>query len=109
MSFSAYSKLKYCKLIALQCYIITMTTVTSPTQLNSGIGGAKNFYNWNWQGKIYQVVYETIGQGSPLLLLPAFSTVFSRTEMKGIAQILATRYEVTVLDWLGFGESECPL
>ncbi len=28
--------------------------------------------------------------------------------MKGIAQILANQYQVTVLDWLGFGESECP-
>jgi pimeloyl-ACP methyl ester carboxylesterase len=28
--------------------------------------------------------------------------------MKGMAKILATQYQVTVLDWLGFGESECP-
>ncbi len=43
-----------------------------------------------------------------LTLLPAFSTVSSRTEMKGIANLLATQYRVTVLDWLGFGESQCP-
>ena len=85
-----------------------MTTATNPTKLNSGIGGTTNFYNWNWQGKQYQIVYETIGQGNPILLLPAFSTVSSRTEMKGIANILATQYQVTVLDWLGFGESQCP-
>ena len=85
-----------------------MTTVTKPTQFNFGIGGTKNFYNWNLQDKQYQIVYETIGQGNPVLLLPAFSTVSSRTEMKGIANILATQYRVTVLDWLGFGESPCP-
>ena len=86
-----------------------MTTVTdSPTTTNSGIGGKVYHYNWDWQGKQYQVVYETIGQGNPILLLPAFSTVSSRGEMKGIAQILASQYQVTVLDWLGFGESECP-
>ncbi|EGJ33708.1 MULTISPECIES: alpha/beta hydrolase [Moorena] len=85
-----------------------MTTATNPTQINSGIGGTKNFYNWNWQDKQYQVVYETIGAGNPVLLLPAFSTVSSRTEMKGIANLLATNYHVTVLDWLGFGESQCP-
>lgn len=85
-----------------------MTTATNSTQRNSSIGGTKNFYNWNFSGKQYQVVYETIGQGNPVLLLPAFSTVSSRTEMKGIAQILAARYQVTVVDWLGFGESECP-
>ncbi|NER19984.1 MAG: alpha/beta fold hydrolase [Symploca sp. SIO1C2] len=85
-----------------------MTTTTNPAQLNSDIGGNKNFYTWNWQGKQYQVVYETIGKGNPILLLPAFSTVSSRTEMKGIAKILATNYQVTVLDWLGFGDSQCP-
>ncbi|PSB10950.1 alpha/beta hydrolase [Pleurocapsa sp. CCALA 161] len=85
-----------------------MTTATNQTQLNSSIGGTKNVYHWNFLDKQYQVVYETIGQGNPVLLLPAFSTVSSRTEMKGIASILATQYEVTVLDWLGFGESQCP-
>jgi pimeloyl-ACP methyl ester carboxylesterase len=85
-----------------------MTTVTDPTKINFGINGKCDRYNWNWQGKQYQVVYETIGQGNPVLILPAFSTVSSRTEMKAIAQILANQYQVTVLDWLGFGESECP-
>ncbi len=85
-----------------------MTTATNQTQLNSSIGGTKNVYNWNFLDKQYRVVYETIGERNPVLLLPAFSTVSSRTEMKGIANLLATHYEVTVLDWLGFGESQCP-
>ncbi|NES23627.1 MAG: alpha/beta hydrolase [Symploca sp. SIO3E6] len=85
-----------------------MTTATNPTQLNPELGGIKKFYHWNWQGKQYRVVYETVGKGKPILLLPAFSTVSSRTEMQGIAKILGTNYQVTVLDWLGFGESECP-
>lgn len=88
-----------------------MTTVTSPqinTNAGIGIGGTVQKYSWNWQAKQYQIVYETIGQGNPVLILPAFSTVSSRTEMKGIAQILSYQYRVTVLDWLGFGESECP-
>ncbi len=85
-----------------------MTKASFPTQLNSSIGGTKNFYNWNFLDKQYRVVYETVGAGNPVLLLPAFSTVSSRTEMKGIANLLATHYEVTVLDWLGFGESQCP-
>jgi pimeloyl-ACP methyl ester carboxylesterase len=85
-----------------------MTTTNDSNKIHSGIGGTKNFYNWNFSGKQYQVVYETIGQGNPVLILPAFSTVSSRTEMKGIAQILANQYQVTVLDWLGFGDSQCP-
>ncbi len=88
--------------------LLAMTTVTNLTKLNSGIGGTSDRYNWNYQGKQYQIVYETIGKGNPVLLLPAFSTVSSRGEMKGIARILATQYQVTVLDWLGFGESPCP-
>ena len=85
-----------------------MTTATNRIQNNSSIGGTKNVYNWNFLDKQYRVVYETIGEGNPVLLLTAFSTVSSRTEMKGIANILATQCQVTVLDWLGFGESQCP-
>ena len=85
-----------------------MTTVTNPTQLNFGIGGTSDRYIWHYLGTEYQVVYETVGQGDPVLLLPALSTVSSRAEMKGIANLLAKRYRVTVLDWLGFGESPCP-
>ncbi len=85
-----------------------MTTATNQTQLNSSIGGTKNIYNWNFLDKQYRVVYETVGEGNPVLLIPAFSTVSSRTEMKRITDLLAKQYRVTVLDWLGFGESECP-
>ena len=85
-----------------------MTTTTDSNKIHSGIGGKSDRHNWNFSGKQYQVIYETIGQGNPVLILPAFSTVSSRTEMKGIAQILANQYQVTVLDWLGFGDSECP-
>jgi len=88
--------------------LFAMITATDRTQLNSSIGGTKNVYNWNFSDKQYRIVYETVGAGKPILLLPAFSTVSSRTEMKGIANLLATQYEVTVLDWLGFGESQCP-
>ena len=85
-----------------------MTTAINQTQLKSSIGGTKNVYHWNFLDKQYRVVYETVGEGNSILLLPAFSTVSSRTEMKGIANLLATQYRVTVLDWLGFGESQCP-
>ena len=85
-----------------------MTAVTNPTQLKFDIGGKSDRYHWHYLGREYRVVYETVGQGDPLLLLPALSTVSSRTEMKGIANLLAGQYQVTVLDWLGFGESPCP-
>ncbi|ELR99715.1 alpha/beta fold hydrolase [Gloeocapsa sp. PCC 73106] len=65
-------------------------------------------FSWSWQKQEFTIAYETLGQGSPILLLPAFSTVSSRTEMAGIAQLLATEYQVWLLDWLGFGSSDRP-
>lgn len=65
-------------------------------------------YQWQYQAREFTVAYETWGEGSPVLLLPAFSTVSTRQEMLGLAQVLACDYQVVTLDWLGFGESERP-
>ena len=72
------------------------------TQLNGSIAT----YSWQWQGRPLTVTYETLGTGEPLLLLPAFSTVSSRTELSTLAQHLAAQYQVSVLDWPGFGDSD---
>jgi len=66
------------------------------------------FYSWLYKGQAHTIAYETLGQGSPVLLLPAFSTVSSRTELAGITQILVPHFQVITLDWLGFGESDRP-
>lgn len=66
-------------------------------------------YSWTWQGQPIQVVYETLGEGKPVLLLPAFSTVSSRSEMRPIAQSLSTQFKTVTLDFPGFGHSERPL
>ena len=65
-------------------------------------------YLWNWDQQTFSVTYETLGQGSPVLLLPAFSTVSSRSEVQAIAARLATQHQAVTLDWLGFGQSERP-
>lgn len=65
-------------------------------------------YVWNWQNQTYSLSYETWGTGQPVLLLPAFSTVSTRAEMKPLAEKLAPHFQVTALDWLGFGTSERP-
>lgn len=72
------------------------------------IGGQVEHMAWSWQQQKFTLVYETLGEGAPLLLLPAFSTVSTRTEMAAIAHLLADQYQVYVLDWLGFGESNRP-
>ncbi|PMB52578.1 alpha/beta hydrolase [Fischerella thermalis CCMEE 5201] len=77
--------------------------LSSPT--NFGIGGVVKAISWNWKNQQLQIVYETIGSGSPLLLLPAFSTVSTREEMSGIAKLLAPYFQVIAVDWPGFGDS----
>jgi len=67
---------------------------------------SRQSYQWHYQGRTFQVAYEIMGEGSPVLLLPAFSTVSSRHEMLGVAQVLAEQFQVTMLDWLGFGDSD---
>lgn len=63
-------------------------------------------YHWNWKNKSVTVLYEVIGEGKPILLLPAFSTVSTRDEMRGLAVRLAQQYQVVMLDWPGFGQSD---
>ncbi len=85
-----------------------MTTASPATTSSAGIGGTVKKYTWNWQDTEYQIAYETLGTGKPVLLLPAFSTVSTRSEMQEIARMLSSQYKVVALDWLGFGESDRP-
>ncbi len=87
-----------------------MTALTkspfAPT--HGGFGGTIHKYSWNWQQQEITVVYEILGQGLPVLMLPAFSTVSTRAEMGEIAKILASQFQVIALDWPGFGQSDRP-
>lgn len=65
-------------------------------------------YSWQWQGQAIRVATETLGSGPSVLLLPAFSTVSTRTELAELAQQLAPHFQITLLDWPGFGESDRP-
>jgi pimeloyl-ACP methyl ester carboxylesterase len=66
-------------------------------------------FSWQRQNRTFEIVYDIQGQGKPVLLLPAFSTVSSRGEMAEIGKLLATKFQVYSLDWLGFGDSERPI
>lgn len=90
-----------------------MTTTSVPTSTSSastgmGIGGNVQEYLWTWEGQQLPIPYETLGEGSPVLLLPAFSTVSTRAEMRSLAERLAPEFQVTVPDWPGFGQSPRP-
>ncbi|QLE56183.1 alpha/beta hydrolase [Nostoc sp. TCL26-01] len=73
-----------------------------------GFGGVVKEFLWNWQNQSLRVVYETLGQGSSLLLLPAFSSVSTRLEMGELAKLLAPHFQVVAVDWPGFGASARP-
>ncbi|MBD6618855.1 alpha/beta hydrolase [Komarekiella sp. 'clone 1'] len=85
-----------------------MSTNLLSTSNTVGFGGVVQEYLWNWDNQQLRVVYETLGKGSPLLLLPAFSTVSTRLEMGELARLLAPHFQVVAVDWPGFGESSRP-
>lgn len=62
-------------------------------------------YQWCWQGQTLNIAYEKAGVGSPVILLPSFSTVSSRGEMSSLANCLRSQFQVTTVDFPGFGDS----
>ena len=63
-------------------------------------------FSWSWGGTAVEAVYETPHPGTPVLLLPAFSTVSSREEMRPLADRLALEgFGCILVDWPGFGSS----
>lgn len=87
---------------------IAKSTSSPSTKASSCIGGVVQEYLWVWEGQQLSIVYEILGEGSPVLLLPAFSTVSTRAEMRGLAELLAPRFQVVAVDWPGFGQSSRP-
>ncbi|AUT04412.1 alpha/beta hydrolase [Nostoc sp. CENA543] len=85
-----------------------MSTSLLSTYDPTGFGGVVQEYQWQWENQPLRVVYETLGNGSPVLLLPAFSSVSTRQEMADLARLLAPQFQVVALDWPGFGESSRP-
>ncbi|ARV60676.1 alpha/beta hydrolase [Nostocales cyanobacterium HT-58-2] len=82
-----------------------MSTNLFSTSTHSEIGGVVQEYFWKWENQQLRIVYENLGQGSQLLLLPAFSTVSMRSEMGEIGKLLSPNFQVVAVDWPGFGES----
>jgi pimeloyl-ACP methyl ester carboxylesterase len=85
-----------------------MSTSLLSTYDPTGFGGVVQEYIWQWENQPLRVVYETLGNGSPLLLLPAFSSVSTRQEMADLARLLAPQFQVVAVDWPGFGQSSRP-
>jgi len=78
--------------------------MTAPASMT--LNGTVKSYRWQWQGQPITITYDIVGSGSPVLLLPALSTVSNRNEMAALATGLAPYYEVFAIDWPGFGDSD---
>ncbi|NJL10927.1 MAG: hypothetical protein HC908_14205 [Calothrix sp. SM1_7_51] len=53
-----------------------------PPPANFGVGGVVQKFIWSYADQQISIAYEVLGSGSPLLLLPPFSTVSSREEWR---------------------------
>jgi pimeloyl-ACP methyl ester carboxylesterase len=64
--------------------------------------------NWSWQDKTIEVGVDSQGKGSPVLMLPARSSISTRTEMRPLAEQLASAFTTISVDWPGFGDKPRP-
>lgn len=63
---------------------------------------------WRYGVDEFKIACQRLGTGLPVLCLPAMSTVSTRTEWEKVAGRLARGFEVTLVDWPGFGASSRP-
>jgi pimeloyl-ACP methyl ester carboxylesterase len=63
---------------------------------------------WSWQGRDIVLGLDEAGSGPLLLLLPALSSISTRSEMHPLMERLAAQFRVITLDWPGFGTAPRP-
>jgi pimeloyl-ACP methyl ester carboxylesterase len=63
---------------------------------------------WSWRGKAIEVGLESRGEGPVILMLPALSSISSRSEMRPLAEQLASTFTTIAVDWPGFGDRPSP-
>jgi pimeloyl-ACP methyl ester carboxylesterase len=63
---------------------------------------------WRWQQKEIALGVDEAGEGSPVLLLPALSSISTRREMHPLMRGLAARFHLVAPDWPGFGDQPRP-
>jgi pimeloyl-ACP methyl ester carboxylesterase len=63
---------------------------------------------WEWTGEAVRLGLDRLGQGPPILLLPALSSISTRRELRPLQERLAVRYATSCVDWPGFGDRARP-
>ena len=63
---------------------------------------------WSWHGQAISLGIDEAGDGAPVLLLPALSSISTRREMHPLMQWLAGKWRLIAVDWPGFGDLPRP-
>jgi len=63
---------------------------------------------WSWRGKTIEIGVESCGDGPLLIMLPAFSSISTRSEMRPLANEFASTFRTVCIDWPGFGDRRRP-
>ena len=64
--------------------------------------------SWTWHNETVALGLDRYGQGAPVLLLPALSSISTRREMRPLQERLSARYRTIAVDWPGFGDQPRP-
>ena len=63
---------------------------------------------WSWGGREIALGLDEAGEGPLVVLLPALSSISTRSEMHPLMERLSRRFRVLALDWPGFGTAARP-
>jgi pimeloyl-ACP methyl ester carboxylesterase len=63
---------------------------------------------WSWDGKEIVLGFDEAGSGGLVLLLPALSSISTRSEMHPLLERLKSQFRVVAVDWPGFGTAPRP-
>jgi pimeloyl-ACP methyl ester carboxylesterase len=63
---------------------------------------------WTWHNETVALGLDRYGQGAPVLLLAALSSISTRREMRPLQGRLSARYRTIAVDWPGFGDQPRP-
>ena len=59
---------------------------------------------YSWNNTVTTVGMDEAGSGPSVVLLPALSSISTRVEMRPLFETLAPEFQVSTVDWPGFGD-----
>jgi pimeloyl-ACP methyl ester carboxylesterase len=68
----------------------------------------RDHIDWSWQGAPVHLGVTRMGAGPTVLLLPALSSISTRSEMRPLQERLAAAFTTIAIDWPGFGDAPRP-